>query len=208
MKKNYEECGDEELILRLRDGEEAITDYIMDKNKNLVRSKAKSMYILGAVRDDLIQVGMIGLFKAVRDYDIGRDASFFTFAELCVSRQMYTAIQAAGRQKHTPLNTYISLYAGSADQDVDGRDGEWELSGSLLSQPERNPEDLLIDRENVERLEKTIEKELSSFEKQVLDLYLTGMKYSEIARVLGRDEKSTDNALQRIKSKLKKAIQK
>ena len=208
MKKNYEECGDEELILRLRDGEEAITDYIMDKNKNLVRSKAKSMYILGADRDDLIQEGMIGLFKAVRDYDIGRDASFFTFAELCVSRQMYTAIQAAGRQKHTPLNTYISLYAGSADQDVDGRDGEWELSGSLLSQPERNPEDLLIDRENVERLEKTIEKELSSFEKQVLDLYLTGMKYSEIARVLGRDEKSTDNALQRIKSKLKKAIQK
>ncbi len=208
MKKNYEECSDEELILRLRDGEGAITDYIMDKYKNLVRSKAKSMYILGADRDDLIQEGMIGLFKAVRDYDTGRDASFFTFAELCVSRQMYTAIQAAGRQKHTPLNTYISLYTGSADQDADGRDGEWEISGSLLSQPERNPEELLIDRENVERLEKTIEKELSSFEKQVLDLYLTGMKYSEIARVLGRDEKSTDNALQRIKSKLKKAIQK
>ncbi len=105
MKKNYEECSDEELILRLRDGEGAITDYIMDKYKNLVRSKAKSMYILGADRDDLIQEGMIGLFKAVRDYDTGRDASFFTFAELCVSRQMYTAIQAAGRQKHTPLNT-------------------------------------------------------------------------------------------------------
>lgn len=166
------------------------------------------MYILGADRDDLIQEGMIGLFKAVRDYDTGRDASFFTFAELCVSRQMYTAIQAAGRQKHMPLNSYISLYAGSAQADADGRDGEWELSESLLSQSERNPEELLIDRENVERLEKTIEKELSSFEKQVLDLYLTGMKYSEIARVLGRDEKSTDNALQRIKSKLKKAIQK
>lgn len=208
MKKNYEECGDEELILRLRDGEEAITDYIMDKYKNLVRSKAKSMYILGADRDDLIQEGMIGLFKAVRDYDIGRDASFFTFAELCVSRQMYTAIQAAGRQKHTPLNTYISLYGSCTEQEAEGRDGKWELSGSLLSPPERNPEELLIDRENVERLEKTIDKELSSFEKQVLDLYLTGMKYSEIARVLGRDEKSTDNALQRIKSKLKKAIQK
>lgn len=206
MKKNYEDCSDEELILRLRDGEGAITDYIMDKYKNLVRSRAKSMYILGADRDDLIQEGMIGLFKAVRDYDTGRDASFFTFAELCVSRQMYTAIQAAGRQKHMPLNSYISLYAGSAQADADGRDGEWELSESLLSQSERNPEELLIDRENVERLEKTIEKELSSFEKQVLDLYLTGMKYSEIARVLGRDEKSTDNALQRIKSKLKKAI--
>lgn len=208
LKKNYEDCSDEELILRLRDGEGAITDYIMDKYKNMVRSRAKSMYILGADRDDLIQEGMIGLFKAVRDYDTGRDASFFTFAELCVSRQMYTAIQAAGRQKHMPLNSYISLYAGSAQADADGRDGEWELSESLLSQSERNPEELLIDRENVERLEKTIEKELSSFEKQVLDLYLTGMKYSEIARVLGRDEKSTDNALQRIKSKLKKAIQK
>lgn len=206
LKKNYEDCGDEELILRLRDGEESITDYIMDKYKNLVRSKAKSMYILGADRDDLIQEGMIGLFKAVRDYDAGRDASFFTFADLCVSRQMYTAIQAAGRQKHTPLNTYISLYAGSAEQDGDGRDGEWELTGSVRLLSEKNPEELLIDKENVERLEKTIEKELSGFEKQVLDLYLTGMKYSEIARVLGRDGKSTDNALQRIKSKLKKAI--
>lgn len=206
MKKNYEECSDEELILRLRDGEGGIIDYIMDKYKNLVRSKAKSMYILGADRDDLIQEGMIGLFKAVRDYDAGRDASFFTFADLCVSRQMYTAIQAAGRQKHTPLNTYISLYAGSAEQDGDGRDGEWELTGSVRLLSEKNPEELLIDKENVERLEKTIEKELSGFEKQVLDLYLTGMKYSEIARVLGRDGKSTDNALQRIKSKLKKAI--
>ena len=126
MKKSYEECSDEELILRLRDGEGVIIDYIMDKYKNLVRSKAKSMYILGADRDDLIQEGMIGLFKAVRDYDAGRDASFFTFADLCVSRQMYTAIQAAGRQKHTPLNTYISLYA-SADQDADGRNGERSL---------------------------------------------------------------------------------
>lgn len=205
MKKSYEECSDEELILRLRDGEGAIIDYIMDKYKNLVRSKAKSMYILGADRDDLIQEGMIGLFKAVRDYDAGRDASFFTFADLCVSRQMYTAIQAAGRQKHTPLNTYISLYA-SADQDADGGDGEWELMGNMASMPGKNPEELLIDKENVERLERTIEKELSTFEKQVLDLYLTGMKYSQIARVLGRDGKSTDNALQRIKSKLKKAI--
>ena len=119
MEKEYGNSSDEELILRLRDGEEAITDYIMDKYKNMVRSKAKSMYILGADREDLIQEGMIGLFKAVRDYDTGRDASFFTFADLCVSRQMYTAIQAAGRQKHMPLNTYVSLYADGAD----GEDG-------------------------------------------------------------------------------------
>ncbi len=206
MEKDYEKYSDEELIVRLRDGEEAIIDYIMDKYKNLVRSKAKSMYILGADRDDLIQEGMIGLFKAVRDYDTGRDASFFTFADLCVSRQMYTAVQAAGRQKHAPLNTYISLYANSAERDGGGLGEEWELIESMISQTGKNPEELLIDKENVEFLEKEIEKELSSFEKQVFDLYLTGMKYSQIAKVLGRDDKSTDNALQRIKAKLKKAI--
>ena len=203
MQNQYEQYTDEELIVRLRDGEEKITDYIMDKYKYLVRSKAKSMYILGADGDDLIQEGMIGLFKAIRDYDTGRDASFSTFADLCVSRQMYTAIQAAGRQKHAPLNTYVSLYAGSAEK---GEGEEWELIHSLISEVEKNPEELLIDKENLELLEKTIEKELSNFEKQVLDLYLTGMTYTQIAKVLGRDEKSTDNALQRIKSKLKKQI--
>ncbi len=206
MHKDYEKYSDEELIVRLRDGEGAITDYIMDKYKNLVRRKAKSMYILGADREDLIQEGMIGLFKAIRDYDTGRDASFFTFADLCVSRQMYTAVQAAGRQKHAPLNTYISLYAGSSEQDGFGGGEDFELIDSVVSRSERNPEELLIDKENVELLEKVMEKELSSFEKQVLDLYLTGMKYTQIAKVLGRDDKSTDNALQRIKSKLKKAI--
>ena len=206
--KDYEKCSDEELIVRLRDGESAITDYIMDKYKNLVRSKAKSMYILGADSEDLIQEGMIGLFKAIRHYDTGRDASFFTFADLCVSRQMYTAIQAAGRQKHAPLNTYISLYADAFENGGSDAEGEGKLINSVISQSEKNPEELLIDRENVELLERTIDKELSSFEKQVLDLYLTGMSYSQIARVLGRDDKSTDNALQRIKSKLKKAISK
>ncbi len=205
MDKDYEKWGDEELIVRLRDGEASITDYIMDKYKNLVRSKAKSMYILGADREDLIQEGMIGLFKAIRDYDTGRDASFFTFADLCVSRQMYTAVQAAGRQKHMPLNTYISLYTGGNENDGTGEE-EWKLIDSVASVSGKNPEELLIDRENVEILEKIIEKELSSFEKQVLDLYLTGMKYSQIAKVLGRDDKSTDNALQRIKSKLKRAM--
>lgn len=199
MYKKYESYADEELIVRLREGEEHITDFIMDKYKNLVRSKAKSMYILGADREDLIQEGMIGLFKAIRDYDIGRDASFFTFADLCISRQMYTAVQASGRQKHMPLNSYISIY-GSGE--------ESELENVLPSLSDQNPEDLLIDRENVEGLEKLIEKELSGFEKQVLDLYITGMGYLQIAKVLGKDEKSTDNALQRIKTKLRKVIQK
>ncbi|RHV48374.1 RNA polymerase sporulation sigma factor SigH [Lachnospiraceae bacterium OM04-12BH] len=203
MGNNYETSKDEELILRIRDGEEKITDYIMEKYKNLVRSKAGSMYILGADREDLIQEGMIGLFKAIRDYDIGRDASFATFADLCVARQMYTAVQAAGRKKHAPLNSYVSLYAGNGS---DKTEEEKKLLDSLVSRDEQNPEELLIDRENVERIEKAIESELSSFERQVLDLYLTGMKYTEIARVLGKDDKSTDNALQRCRSKIRKAL--
>lgn len=205
MQENYNGCTDEELLIRLRDGEQGITDYIMNKYKNLVRSKAKSMYILGADSEDLIQEGMIGLFKAIRDYDSGRDASFFTFADLCVSRQMYTAVQASRRQKHIPLNNYVSLYGNVTVN----RDGEEEALVNVLSDAsDLNPEALVIDRENVDRLEMLIERELSSFEKQVLDLYLTGMGYQQIAKVLGRDDKSTDNALQRIKTKLRKAIKK
>lgn len=204
----YAVFTDEELIDRLRDGDAHITDYIMNKYKNLVRKKAKSMYILGADNDDLIQEGMIGLFKAVRDYDAGRDASFYTFADLCISRQMYNAVQASRREKHAPLNTYISLYADmtEAEGEQNGNGSGMKLLNTIASAVETNPEQLMIDRENVADIEAMIEKELSSFEKQVLDLYLTGMSYSQIARVLSRDEKSTDNALQRLKSKLRKAV--
>lgn len=204
MIKKYQNETDEMLIERLRDGERDIMDYIMNKYKNLVRSKAKSMYILGADTEDLIQEGMIGLFKAIRDYDAGRDASFFTFAELCISRQMYTAVQASNRKKHMPLNSYISLYA--TNELHDGARESEEFINFLAFETQKDPEQLLIDKENVLLLEKKIEEELSAFEKQVLDLYLTGMTYSQIARVLGRDEKSTDNALHRLKAKIRKAI--
>ena len=203
MDKDYRQFSDEELIVRLRDGESGITEYLMNKYKNLVRSKAKSMYILGADNDDLIQEGMIGLFKALRDYDSGRDASFLTFADLCVSRQMYTAVQASRRQKHIPLNTYISLY-GNVNTNREGE--QEELVNVLAARESQSPEEVVIDRENVVWLEKAIEQELSNFEKQVLDLYLTGMGYQQIAKVLGRDDKSTDNALHRIKTKLKKRL--
>ena len=201
--QEYDSMTDEELIDRLRGGEEGIMDYICDKYKNLVRSKAKSMYILGGDNEDLIQEGMIGLFKAVRDYDCGRDASFYTFAELCVSRQLYTAVQASQRKKHFPLNTYVSLYS-SPNNEKDGKDTE--LLESLAHRTQQSPEELFLDKERVEYLEAAIDRELSPFEKQVLDLYQTGMSYSQIARVLGRDEKSTDNALQRLKAKIKKLI--
>lgn len=201
---DYSTCTDEELILRLREGEEAIMDYIMNKYKNLVRKHARNMYILGAEEQDLIQEGMIGLFRAIKDYDSGRDASFFTFADLCISRKMYNAIEASKREKHTPLNNYVSFYASNDDDNTDGK----TMFMDLLSAGEiSNPENLLIDRENVQRIEMLVEQELSSFEKQVFDLYITGMKYGQIAKVLGKDEKSTDNALQRIKNKLRKAMQ-
>lgn len=201
---DYRHCSDGELIDRLRRGEESIMDYICEKYKNLVRSKAKSMFILGADNEDLIQEGMIGLFKAVRDFDAGRDASFYTFAELCISRQMYTAVQASKRQKHRPLNTYVSLDSSNANND-DGRENLL-LSELMTDRTEQSPEELFLDKERVADLERTIEEELSDFERQVLDLYLTGMSYTEIAKVLGRDEKATDNALQRLKSKIKKRL--
>ncbi len=199
---NYAQCSDGELIDRLRRGETAIMDYICEKYKNLVRSKAKSMFILGADNEDLIQEGMIGLFKAVRDYDVGRDASFSTFAELCINRQMYTAVKASKRQKHVPLNTYISLDSEASGEDKEGMN----LAELLANRAELSPEELFLDKERVAYLERTMEEELSEFEKQVLDLYITGMSYSQIAKVLGRDEKATDNALQRLKAKIKKIL--
>lgn len=208
MLQRYSNCSDEELIERLREGEEQIMEYLMDKYKNLVRSKAKSMYILGGDTQDLIQEGMIGLFKAVRDYDSGRDASFYTFAQLCVSRNIYSAVQKSGRKKHAPLNFYTSIYGSDG-----GGDGESASDSALYGSIElmaegeaSNPEKILIDQENMEQLQKYIEDELSAFETQVLELHITGMGYVEIAKVLGRDEKATDNALQRIRTKLRRYV--
>lgn len=198
----YSDFTDEELITLLREGDAAITDYLMEKYKNTVRLRAASMFILGGDKDDLIQEGMIGLYKAIRDYDSGRDASFRTFAELCVSRQVYTAIEASRRMKHQPLNSYISIYGETDDEGHDDN----SIIDLLQSVTDRNPEDLLIDRENSERLQQKIYEELSPFERQVLNLRVTGMGYTEIAKVLGKDDKSTDNAIQRIKAKVKKII--
>lgn len=198
MNMEYDGKKDEELIDLLRDGNTEIMEYLLDKYKNLVRSKAGTMYILGADKDDLIQEGMIGLFKAVRDYDLGRDAGFYTFADLCISRQMYTAVQSAGRQKHIPLNSYVSLYAPAED--------EAPLEEAVHMPQQCSPETMFLDKERVEYLERRIDEELSDFEKKVLDLYITGMSYSQIARVLGREEKATDNALQRLKKKIKRLL--
>ena len=199
-KEKYESLKDEELITLFRDGDQEAMEMLLNKYKEMVLRKAKSMYILGGDSDDLIQEGMLGLFKAVRDYDCGRDASFRTFAQLCVTRQLYTAVKASSRKTHLPLNTAISL---SRPMREDGEEEE-EFLDCLEADASSNPEVYLIGQEEMERLEEKIEKELSAFEKQVLELHLTGMGYVEIAHVLNRDEKSTDNALQRIRAKLKK----
>ncbi|MBR6477766.1 MAG: sigma-70 family RNA polymerase sigma factor [Lachnospiraceae bacterium] len=199
----YENFTDEELIDRLRAGETQITDYLCDKYKNLVRRGARSMFILGGDTEDLIQEGMIGLFKAVRDYDSGRDASFFTFAELCINRQIYTAVQASRRKKHVPLNEAISLYS-QVDSNGEG-DGRFLLE-ELSNGEGQDPEKVILDKERMEELEKAIEECLSPLEKQVYDLYLTHMTTSQIAKILGKNEKSTDNALQRLKAKIRKVL--
>ena len=200
-REKYESMTDEYLIALFRDGDQEAMEFLLDKYKEMVLRKARSMYILGGDSDDLIQEGMLGLFKAVRDYDCGRDASFRTFAQLCVTRQLYTAVTASTRKKHLPLNTAISL---SRPLRENGGDEEEEFMDCLEADASSNPEEYIIGQEEMERLEEKIEKELSPLEKQVLELHLTGMGYVEIAHVLNRDEKSTDNALQRIRTKLKK----
>ena len=197
----YETLKDEELIDRLRDGETQITDYIMDKYKHLVRKKAKSMYILGADNDDLIQEGMIGLFKAIRDYRMEKDVSFYHFADLCITRQIYHAVEASQRKKHQPLNTYISLNAQM------GQESEDTLQDLLESVENPNPEQLLIDQENANDIQEKLYKNLSKFERQVLLLYLQGSNYRQIAKQLHKEPKAIDNALQRIRGKIAKKMQ-
>ena len=199
--EQYSLLTDEELIDRLRKGHEDIRDYLMEKHKNLVRKKARAMYLMGGDSDDLIQEGMIGLYKAIRDYDGSRGASFHTFAELCISRQLYSAVEASRRQKHQPLNFYVSIYD---KENEDSANNQLAMGG--LSDWTRNPEELMIDQENLTSMEEEISRKLSRFEKDVMNLYLSGMNYSQIAETLGKGSKTTDNALQRIRKKIKNFV--
>lgn len=194
----YTKMSDEELISLAQNGNNQVVDYLMEKYKNFVRKKAYELFMIGGDNDDLIQEGMIGLFKAVRDYNRQKDTSFFTFADLCISRQMYTAIHASKRKKHIPLNTYISLYAGISEEEND----EQTLMNRVYSIHDKNPEELFIDKENEGYIEEQMQENLSTFEMQVINLYLTGMSYVRIAEILERTPKSVDNAIQRIRSKL------
>ena len=195
---SYENYSDEELILVLREKQETeIMDYLLNKYKNLVKKKAKVLFLIGGDTDDLIQEGMIGLFKAIRDYDEKKDSSFFHFAQICISRQMYTAMEASNRKKHAPLNSYISL---SADEENESGENLPELLAALS---EANPEQIVINKEELEQMRKKADSVLSPMEKEVLAYYLQGMNYTKIAEVMQKPAKSIDNALQRIRNKLK-----
>ena len=191
----YRNFSDEELIARLREGEAEIADYLMEKYKPLVRKKTNAMYLIGGENEDLIQEGMIGLFKAMRDYNQEKECSFFSFADLCISRQLYSTLESSNRKKHMPLNTYVSFSVTEAD-------GEKSLE-QIFSAGTQNPEDILIEQEMHKEFFARLQERLSTMEKTVLYLYLEGKSYTYIGEILGKPAKSIDNTLQRIRGKIK-----
>lgn len=192
------ELSDDQLVRMAKNDDNAAIEMLVDRYKNCISLKTRTYFLRGADKEDIMQEGMIGLIKAVRDYKEDRQVSFKSFAELCITRQIITAVKAATRQKHIPLNSYVSLYGNS--------DGDEERAPLDLieSNTRFNPEEYIIMRENFKKIDEQILKLLSKFEKNVLECYLTGKSYQEISTLLDRPVKSIDNALQRIKRKLEK----
>lgn len=200
--KKYMALDDTEIVELAKEDDGMALEFLLNKYKNFVRAKARSYFLIGADREDLIQEGMIGLYKAIRDFKPDKQASFRAFAELCVTRQIITAIKTATRQKHKPLNSYISL-----NKPVFEEDSERTLIDVLIGSKVSNPEEIIIDQEDFDHIEEKIGEMLSDLEWQVLSLYLKGRSYQEIAKELNRHVKSIDNALQRVKNKLEKHLE-
>ena len=199
----YDRMTDEQLLCDYKNGNQEIMDYLMVKYKSMVRKKARAMYLLGGENEDLIQEGMIGLIKAVRDFDVTQKTSFSSFAELCVSRQMYSAIEASNRKKHLPLNSYVSLYEDSEEV---GEGRSLPLIDTIESSKENDPEVLYFGKEYTEAFAEQLKELLSPLENHVLYLHLMVTDYRTIAELLGKSPKSVDNALQRIKTKAQKIL--
>lgn len=199
----FEERLDEEVVIEAQKKNVRAQEYLINKYKNFVKAKAKSYFLIGADKEDIYQEGMIGLYKAIRDFKADRLSSFRAFAEICVTRQIITAIKTATRQKHIPLNTYISLNKPIYDEESD-RTLLDVLSGAKIT----DPEELVISREEVISIQNEIGEVLSELEMEVLMSYLDGKSYQEIACDLDRHAKSIDNALQRVKRKLEKCLSK
>ncbi len=194
--------SDEQLVELVKNGNDEALNYLLYKYKVLVEKKAKTYFLIGAGKDDIIQEGMIGLYKAIRDFKEGKTSSFYAFADLCVTRQMISAVKASTRQKHLPLNSYISLNKPAYEDEND----KSSLLERMPSHKVINPEDLLIGRENLSIIEGELSNRLSRLEKVVLTLYVDGKSYVEIAKLLKRPVKSIDNALQRIKKKVESIL--
>lgn len=199
----YDQMLDESIVSAAREGDDAAQEYLINKYKNFVRAKARSYFLIGADREDIIQEGMIGLYKAIRDFRNDKLASFRAFAELCITRQIITAIKTATRQKHIPLNSYVSLNKPIYDEESD-RTLLDVLSGTKVT----DPEELVISREEFVDIEHKMGEFLSDLEWKVLMSYLDGRSYQEIAKDLRRHVKSIDNALQRVKRKLERYLEK
>ncbi len=199
----YNVMLDEDIVEFAKDGDDSALEYLINKYKNFVRAKARSYFLIGADREDIIQEGMIGLYKAIRDFRSDKLSSFRAFAELCITRQIITAIKTATRQKHIPLNSYVSLNKPIYDEDSD-RTLLDVISGSKIT----DPEELIISREEFDDIEEKMGQILSSLEWKVLMSYLEGKSYQEIAVDLKRHVKSIDNALQRVKRKLERYLEK
>ena len=197
MNGRFAELTDEQIVSLAQHADGQALEFLLNKYKNFVRSKARSYFLIGADHEDIVQEGMIGLYKAIRDYRQEKLSSFRAFAELCITRQMITAIKAATRQKHIPLNSYVSL-----NRPIYEDDNERTLLDTLSENMSTNPEELLISQEDFSVIEGRLGEMLSPFEKDVLVHYLDGRSYQEISDLLGRHVKSVDNALQRIKRKL------
>lgn len=198
----YNKIPDEQLICRLRNDEDEIMDYLMIKYKSMVRRKARAMYLIGGDNDDLIQEGMIGLIKAVRNFDSEAGQSFSSFAELCVSRQMYSAIASSKRKKHIPLNSYVSLYDEGNHED----EKALPLIDTIEPEVENNPETLYFGKESSEAFIEELKENLSDLENRVLYLHMLGTNYRDIANLLDKSPKTIDNALQRIRTKAGKLL--
>ncbi len=194
---DYTKYQDEEIITFVKDGHCDATEYLLKKYAPLVKKSIRTLYLIGADTEDLSQEGMIGLFKAIQGYNPTNNASFFTFAKLCINRQIYSAIKTSNRKKHSPLNSYVSFHSKINEDEI-------ELIDNLEAGKDSNPEQIILDRESTTNIETILEEHLSKLEKQVLSLYLEGKSYTEIGNILNKTQKSIDNAIQRIREKVKR----
>ena len=197
LQQSMHQLSDEEVVEYVREGDSQALEYLIEKYRNFVRAKSRSYFLIGADHEDILQEGMIGLYKAIRDFKQGKESSFRAFAELCITRQIITAIKTATRQKHIPLNSYVSL-----DKPIYEEDSDRTLLDVIMSSEELDPEEMFISQEDAARIEETMNNVLSDLEQKALMLYLEGSSYQEISEELNRHVKSIDNALQRVKRKL------